>query len=198
MKLRITQMILTPNRTLPFYKTTCCNLRKHFLLAMSTFWQTRIMRHLTLISVLTFSLNAHKLDRTKKRGNGNIKTKPSIGLKQTTYRRGLSKYYVFCVGDKMIYHVSGKQCRFGAYSKVQDVFKLFSHTSVFTYYYVKYIAYTIWISIYILRIIHIPEINIVTSNGNIGYWTHIKSNLAVIMLNTHYIIEVTKFTCFIV
>ena len=134
---------ITPNRTLPFYKTTCCSLRKHFLLAMSTFWQTRIMRHLTLISVLTFSLNAHKLDRTKKRGNGNIKTKPSIGLKQTTHRRGLSKYYVFCVGDKMIYHVSGKQCRFGAYFKVQDVFKLFSHTSVFTCYYVRYIAYQI-------------------------------------------------------
>ena len=51
---------------------------------------------------------------------------------------------------------------------------------------------------YVLRIIHTPEINIVTPNGNIGYWTHIKSNLAVIMLNTHYIIEVTKFTCFIV
>ncbi len=43
------------------------------------------------------------------------KTKPSFWWKQTTsHGRGLSKYYVFCVGDKMIYHVASKKRRFGA------------------------------------------------------------------------------------
>ena len=77
------------------------------------------------MSVLRYSLNAHKLDVRQKRGNVFAETKPSsICLKQTSNRRGLSKYYVFCVGDKMIYHVTCKKRRFGAYIKIRVVLKL--------------------------------------------------------------------------